>query len=276
MKTMTEQNSGCHEIRIDSWKDFDNLVEKNKRDKWLFRGQSDANWLLRTSLDRAFEENQYTIRKAGVNKKIAKKMQEVYLIKTFQQNAKRFVNELEGLPASNEILEWLALMQHYEVPTRLLDVTSSPDIATYFALTSNEKKESCVFAINMNKLEEWKPSKWKSLKGEVDYKKIIFEKDEDKYERFVGGYNSRFKNKRQKAQMGSFLVPSKTDEFYSLLRDYRDFPGDTHCIKYIIPPKLRLTGVIRLKQKEITSDKLFPGIVGFSRSLKFKLLESLG
>ena len=37
-------------------------------------------------------------------------------------------------------LEWLALMQHYGAPTRLLDFTRSPYVACFFALEELKKR----------------------------------------------------------------------------------------------------------------------------------------
>lgn len=46
------------------------------------------------------------------------------------------------LPPTDDRLAWLAILQHYGGPTRLLDFTYSPYIALYFALRDREDKES--------------------------------------------------------------------------------------------------------------------------------------
>jgi hypothetical protein len=87
---------------------------KNKKSPIWFRGQSDKSWTLVPSITR--EKNYIDA--------------ELTLIKRFKQNAMPF---LSNHPET--IWDWLFLMQHYGVPTRLLDWTESPLIALYFAVS---------------------------------------------------------------------------------------------------------------------------------------------
>ena len=57
------------------------------------------------------------------------------LIKRFKQNAFQF---LDLVPKDE--WEWIFLMQHYRVPTRLLDWTESPLIGLYFAVSDKAVK----------------------------------------------------------------------------------------------------------------------------------------
>lgn len=61
------------------------------------------------------------------------------------EEAARWVTSLATSPANE--LEWLALLQHMGVPTRLIDFTPDPLIATFFASEAHDDVEGRLFAI---------------------------------------------------------------------------------------------------------------------------------
>lgn len=264
---MEDYEKPWQDIEISSWDWFDKQLEKLEPRKWLFRGHSSAKWELRTSLDRLFDDIQPIIKHAkGSNRRFAKRMHEDLIIQTFKKNANLY---LKFLPDKLKPLEWLAIMQHYGAPTRLLDVTLSPHIATYFALESGSD-EACIFAFNNVEIKNVN----QSILQTNTYRKMqekIFSRDE----RFITVFEAEEGNERQVIQQGLFLVPSRIDvPFQELLADYPQFSDDNICLKYIIPPKLRFSGLERMRRMNITAATLFPGLDGFCRSLRFQVLET--
>lgn len=104
------------EIRIDSIGDLSRevkgLVDSSR--KWLFRGQSDARWDLLPSVHRGYSSQQ-----------------ERYLTNEFRVRAR---SRYPACPSNDDYPGWLALMQHYGLPTRLLDWTYSPLVAAFFSV----------------------------------------------------------------------------------------------------------------------------------------------
>lgn len=65
------------------------------------------------------------------------------------QNFKRRGRVYFSIPPQSN-WEWLALAQHHGLPTRLLDWTSNPLVAAYFAVTSYpEDTNAAIYAINV-------------------------------------------------------------------------------------------------------------------------------
>lgn len=97
------------------------------RHAWLFRGVTDANFKLIPKIGRP------QARKKGKDRKrIPYEMQdERAVFAMFKQQARAY---LSSAPKSD--LEWLAIAQHFGLPTRLLDWTDSFLVAAWFAVES--------------------------------------------------------------------------------------------------------------------------------------------
>jgi hypothetical protein len=108
--------------------------------RWIFRGQSDADWPLAPLIERIQLTNGYDIREA-----------ERGMLLAFKRRAHQY---LQHPPEDKDTLEWLALMQHYGAPTRLLDWTRSPHVATFFALAeADPEKGSAGWAVDAQSLK---------------------------------------------------------------------------------------------------------------------------
>jgi hypothetical protein len=92
------------------------------RTTWVFRGHKSATYELKPSVERAVH-----------GKSVSWAAVESMVLEEFQSKARMHLDPSD-LPPSQHKLSWLALMQHYGVPTRLLDFTFSPFVALYFAV----------------------------------------------------------------------------------------------------------------------------------------------
>lgn len=110
------------------------------RDEYLaFRGQSSCEYSLSPSLAREL--------------KYRKNVQMLHFEKEFVYSAqhehpKEFLNV-------NSPVELLIRLQHYGIPTRLLDITTNALVALYFACCSNTEKDGEVFILQLKRDYHW-------------------------------------------------------------------------------------------------------------------------
>jgi FRG domain-containing protein len=112
--------------------------------RWAFRGQSQAYGTLAPSFQRIFKEK----RSIG-----AAEIIERDLIQTFRTHYAKLKGRTDDMPQPNSIdqgfdLRCLSVMQHYGVPTRLLDWTSDFWTAVYFACAGDPAKEAELWMYN--------------------------------------------------------------------------------------------------------------------------------
>lgn len=100
-----------------------NRLSINSDRNWIFRGESDSDYKLSTSIDRVVAENN------GYDSLI-----EQALINEIAKRTGRLIGATE-LDKLDKLMNWLAELQHYGAPTRLMDWTYNLDIAIYFALS---------------------------------------------------------------------------------------------------------------------------------------------
>ena len=108
------------QIEIDS---IDQLLKKinSYPNNFAFRGQADSAWGLQSTLERM-------VLSVGKRSHFEERS-----LEQFRSKFKLYSKDME-MPEKK--LSWLSLMQHHGVPTRLLDFTTSPYVALYFAIES--------------------------------------------------------------------------------------------------------------------------------------------
>jgi len=136
------------ETRITSLSEYEKIIEENC-ENFLYRGQANADWRLETSLSREF--------KKPIMAKVANKyeIEQEYIDRFKREYSYRFkkANQCETT------IQALSIMQHFGVPTRLLDVTECPLAALYFACKNSKElnKDGVVYCFpTSNQVDELK------------------------------------------------------------------------------------------------------------------------
>ena len=114
------------ETIVEKFSDLHDLFEESDR-LTIYRGQSNAEWDL---LPKAGRVPYNTIN-------------DIEAFHYFKSNAIPFI---ESKPEND--WQWLALAQHHGVPTRFLDWTTNPLIATFFAVVEDLDTDAAVFKLN--------------------------------------------------------------------------------------------------------------------------------
>ena len=110
------------------------LKEKYGKQPIWFRGHRDSKWSLIPSIQRG-----------EIQKRESFITNDFYI----------FVNQIkQNAPYKLNYAAWMSLMQHYGLPTRILDWSSSPLVACYFALENSmeDNTNACIWVLIPRKL----------------------------------------------------------------------------------------------------------------------------
>jgi hypothetical protein len=240
---------------------------------WIYRGEASESWVLQPMLERFAESLPNNLR--GNRRELEEKL-EAQLLRDFQGAAAQF---LTNLPSSEEKLEWLALLQHHGAPTRLLDWTYSPTVATYFALRNQPNRReasrfgmACVWAINLGKIKE----KMKQLANCKDwheaYRHGVSRLQNSLEPGIVMPFLPRRLILRMTSQQGLFLAKTTPrDGFMACLAKTADLEDRGFVRRLLIPSAARVDCLAHLMEHNTHEVGLFPDIDGLGRFVHRKV-----
>lgn len=277
------------DLRRSKWKDYDlwddlvNYLARNYLDPekwaWAFRGISQCNYRLESKLERELKG------RIDVDRQTA----EDYLLSQFKRAAHHFA-EPSMVPGKDDKLEWLALMQHYGAPTRLLDFTRSPYVACFFALKNADTNDCAIWAIDTNWIVEKSFSRVeRKFPGHHDLTTNNLLDSEFMSDNFHCLFMRNSEpmilpivpsksNARILVQQGLFLCPSAVDRsFEENLSSYSYSKNDIadmqdHVHKIVIKSLVRREVLSELHYMNISQASLFPSLEGFATSLTHELM----
>jgi hypothetical protein len=268
-------------------------------DRWIFRGQHDASWPLSTLLQRVGQQTQGTsFSLSEIEKRI---------LWEFLRRAHQFLPNPPELPNR---LEWMALLQHFGGPTRLLDFTNSFYAAAFFAIESAQA-ECAIWCINHDALYDAAVS-WLNLdehKARFPYWESSTRmgqglqgallSGDGQSEAFVFEVQPFRLNERLAVQQGLFLCPlsvsipfmqslaarfglppsafseSKTENYDPMIHTW-EMLREAAVVKLLLPPEIQYDALADLWRMNVNAAALFPGLDGFARSLKhFARIDNL-
>jgi hypothetical protein len=252
-------------IEINDWNEFKLLVSDEKMPSWIFRGQSDSNWQIISSLSRYFQD--FKVHPDSWSH------QEERLLRIFKRKAYHY---LEDVPKDSDSFEWLSIMQHFGTPTRLIDFTFSPYVAAFFALQKT-KTDCAVWALFPPRFDC--EAEIKLRNGRIINPKDLWLRVENNYQKYflpgtesilIMGEPERM-NQRLIAQAGTFIIPGVLNKSAEeiVLDNYID--GENAIKKFVLKKSIRDVALKDLYRSNITEATLFPGIDGMARALAYEL-----
>ena len=285
------------ETTMEGWND---IVSFNQLflSQYVFRGQGNVEWPIESTLLRLVKRCH-----SKDNDPVTPIIYEHEMLKEFKYRFPLYDSSIKIDEHNN--VEWLALMQHYGAPTRLIDFTSSIFVALFFALDGSFDRDSVIWAVRKSELEKdhvieyCKKNERTSVSPDA-----LNQYCQEKANTYIGHIQERegreeiipiypnIANCRITIQQGLFVMSSNLyrsfEEVFNSVMGINDNKLETGIVnllnssyhrtakfgiknlvhfKIIIPRKFKWELSQLLHQMNISAETLYPGLEGMAKSL---------
>ena len=264
---------GPHVDRVADWPELKRRLSAFGPE-WVFRGHAGASWPLATALERTASADRAA--------------DEWRMIDHFRRRASLYLPPQLHI-TDDDIFGWMALMQHYGAPTRLLDVTRSPYVAAFFALEEpvcGDDEDAAIWAIDTSacarQARRVLGKHWDLTEAEAA--RVVDHEHARLVHRLVVPPGQcvpavfpvepwRF-DPRQSAQQACFLCPGDvTRPVREQLEAVLASPGDRAIVQLCFSRALRQEAVEDLWRMNVSPASLFPSLEGQARALRMLLTQ---
>jgi hypothetical protein len=245
------------ERRIQNISEYIEIIQHDlstNRALW-FRGHNDMKWQLKPSIARDYDMEK-----------------EKRMTDEFRWKAK---SRYHKVPHDDNYPEWLCLMQHFGLPTRLLDWSASPLIALYFAMYDDGSiylgnEDACVWILNPCLLNKDTKNLEQILSLDYDYCRALIQpaftnsKGTSPNRSMILAASSTEIDNRMLVQQSAFTIHGQ----HLNLNGYKN--SESYLSRIIIPCEYRNKISNELKSLGFTPSMLFPDLRHLCQELKLK------
>ena len=212
---------------------------------------------------------QYSSPEYGINN-------EFKMAVNFKQGAPAIVDKV---PAYDDDLSWLFLMQHHGLPTRLLDWTESILVALYFAICSDDKEDGELWAIDPNELNSKNPLLGFPAKAlsnnnvakcmarmafSKNYQQVAKDYEFDRIPENPLAILPPMHFQRMVMQLSVFTIHTSLKKEFNI---ENKLDGENSIVRYIIPQSSKGKLLDDLSVLGVTPKALFPDLDGLSKTI---------
>lgn len=253
-------------------KDSEDLIHSlnDLPNNFIFRGHADSSWKLESTLERVLGMKW--------SNDIARTYEDYYL--NLFKSKYHIYNGSEHEPKTK--LAWLSIMQHYGVPTRLIDFSESPYVALYFALEAYNpilNNDLAIYAIDYNAVMDGsleyisrRDSNFKKTRHEIIGKQDdLFDDVVDRFSYEVVWITEPLElNARIDRQAGTFLISGDKEKRIEDLLSC-DMYKNVQMTKYIIPSSMYENIYALLRKMNINAKTIYGDLGGLAKSIKMDM-----